>query len=195
MRGGQNFLAKCLATFFSSSTLLVCVNIPGKETMMQTSWPKALLHTPFWVWGVLVYMIYVGVRALRPQKVYPPVLLLVPALLMGFKFPVFFSRAPHLYIGMLAFGFMIGWISAKKMPIRWQHFPRRLILPGSPTTLVVLMVFFSTKYTYGLMHALYPDQAAGWSWLDTGISGLLPGYSWAKGIFLSYRFFSAHPKY
>jgi hypothetical protein len=157
--------------------------------MVFEPWLTAVSKTPLWVWLTLLYMIYVGMRALRPQVVYPPTLLLVPAVLMAFKFPIFFSKAPHLYLSMLGFGFVIGLIAAAKTRIISQKFPHRLILPGGPSTLIVLLGFFCIKYHYGLLHAIDPEQASRWAWLDTSVSGLLPGYSWAKGLFFSYCFF------
>lgn len=162
---------------------------------LNSSLVQAVFHTPHWVWLVLIYMIAVGRRSLRPRAVYPPMLLLVPAVLMVFKFPIFFSRAPHLYLSMLACGLMLGIIFGCKTRLTWQKKPRRLILPGSVFPLCMLLGFFCIKYAYGLLHALDPAYALHWAWLDTSISGLLPGYSWGKGLFFSHSFFSTSRKH
>ena len=150
---------------------------------------SAVLHTPPKVWIVLGIMILFGVRSLKKQFIYPPQLLLVPAILMCFKFPVFFHRAPYVYISMLALGLFIGFIVASRMRISWQYFPKRMILPGSPSTLYILCLFFCIKYAYGILHAIDLDQASHWAWIDTGVSGLLPGYTWAKGLYFCYLYF------
>ncbi len=150
---------------------------------------SAVIHTPFKIWIILGIMILFGVRSLKKQVIYPPQLLLVPATLMCFKFPIFFHRAPYVYISMLAVGLLIGVVVASHMRISWQKFPKRLVLPGGPSTLWILCSFFCIKYGYGILHAIDPVQSSHWAWIDTGVSGLLPGYTWAKGLYFSYRYF------
>jgi hypothetical protein len=155
---------------------------------------SAVIHTPVEIWIILGMMILFGVRSLKKQVIYPPQLLLIPATLMCFKFPIFFNRAPYLYISMLAVGLLIGVVAASHMRISWQKFPRRLVLPGGPSTLWILCSFFCIKYAYGILHEIDQVQSSHWAWIDTGVSGLLPGYSWAKGLYFSYQYFFGHQK-
>jgi teichoic acid transport system permease protein len=152
----------------------------------------AVLHTPWWVWGVFVYMLYMGVRALRPKSIYPPDLLILPLVMVLFKFPTFFAQAPYLYLGTLAIGGFLGVYTGCNMPLVLDR-KRHLLIPGGINHLVIVMSFFFTKYIYGLMHTLYPELAQSWSWIDISASGLLPGYSWGKGLTLCKRFFQQKP--
>ena len=160
-----------------------------------TNLGAAILQTPIKTWIILAVILFFGITSLKKQVVYPPKLLVIPAFLMYFKFPIFFHRAPYLYISMLAVGLIIGVVTTSKLKVTWQKFPKRLILPGSSSTLWILGTFFCIKYGYGLLLKMNPDQAASWAWLDTAISGLLPGYTWAKGLFFCYQYFYSHPNY
>ena len=157
--------------------------------MISPSWIHAIRHTPMWVWALFAYILWVGIRALRTQKVWPPSMLIVPAIMAIFKFPVFFEKAPYLYMGTLFLGGGLGLLSSATACIEWSRNPRRLILPGSVTTFILLVSFFGFKYIYALWMVVNPELAAEWSWLDTGISGLFPGYNWAKGLFFTHLFF------
>ena len=149
----------------------------------------AMGKTPLWVWAVLAYIIYIGVRALRPQSVYPPTLLILPLALMFSKFHVFFDSAPYIYIGMLTLGGLWGVRNAIKMPLVIVP-SGRLVIPASMAPLFILITFFCAKYIFGLMRALNPELAQSWSWVDVSASGLLPGYNWGKGLTLCARFFT-----
>jgi hypothetical protein len=160
--------------------------------MISSSWIHAIQHTPIWVWALFAYIFWVGIQALHTQKVYPPSMLIIPAIMAAFKFPIFFEKAPYLYMGSFFLGGGLGLLSSATIKIQWSRYPTRLILPGGHSTLISLVSFFSFKYIYALWMVVNHELASEWAWLDIGISGLFPGYNWAKGLFFTQLFFRHH---
>ena len=57
-----------------------------------TSIIKFIIHTiigtPWWVWIILVYLLFVGIKALKPRIVYLPKLFIIPAVLSSMQYKI-----------------------------------------------------------------------------------------------------------
>ena len=50
-----------------------------------------ILGAPYWTWVILVYLIFIGIKAMQKRVVYLPKLFIVPIVLTALKYKVFLS--------------------------------------------------------------------------------------------------------
>ena len=147
---------------------------------------QILIHTPVWVWLMLAGLIALGLLQMRPRRLRPMQLLMLPAALMGLGL---WSMAPVLQaqpvIGLLwLVALVLATALARGRPVRhatWLPASRQLQLPGSVVPLAVILAIFSLRYASGVGHALHPEWRAlmavqaPLALLFGGINGLLLG--------------------
>ncbi len=84
---------------------------------MELIW-SIIAGTPLWVWLILVWVIYVGIKSLRDSTIYWPMLLAMPVTIMGFKLKTLFGGNHWLNLGSLAVGLLLGGKNALQTSIK-----------------------------------------------------------------------------
>lgn len=64
---------------------------------------EILTHTPWWVWVLLVYLVYVGVRLLSPTTVSPKGMLLMPSIFLLWGIYGIFNKLAMPWTALLIF--------------------------------------------------------------------------------------------
>ena len=150
-----------------------------------------LAGTPGWVWLLLAFILYRGTKATKPHNtsLYGPLTLPVIMFAMSLR-----SHAPHLalpstldflWLTALGVGGLGGVLLAAHMDIRIQIGPPiRILMPGSWTSLLLILVIFLTQYTFGVIDATQPELASdpGILLAQTVLSGLFNGLFLGRGI-------------
>lgn len=137
----------------------------------------AFVGAPLWAWGVLAYLLFVGIRATKSRILHPLRLFIVPIMFMLINYKLIFSGnnfSP--YMIYLIAGFFIGFMIGLKTSIKIVHNLKRIELPGNYYTIAFLMLFFIGKYILGYLAATAPSMIIKYAAIDTSISGLLSGY-------------------
>lgn len=140
------------------------------------------LGTPYWVWGIFAYLVYVGIKATKPHAV--PVLRMgiIPTIFILWSlYSAFYkcNACPH-YVGLwflaLLMGIYIGYRIALQYKIN-RDANNCIHVPGSFLPLLLSMLFFTLKYMLGVSYALYPILKANMLLLsvDLTVSGLISG--------------------
>jgi hypothetical protein len=148
---------------------------------------STIAGTPLWVWAVLAYLIFVGIKALHTRVVFIPKLFIIPSILLFMKYKIFLSGNAPLYISFILLGLFIGFILCMKAPMKIFKKTKSVELPGSPVTLVLLLFFFAIKYTFGYLHSAMPDVAEHYTFLDLAISGSFTGYFLGQPVCYFFR--------
>lgn len=81
---------------------------------------QVIIGTPFWVWGVLIYILFVGLKAARTQVISLPKLFIIPVILVGTKYQLFLSGNSFniiIYLLFIIIGFYIGILIGYKTPL------------------------------------------------------------------------------
>lgn len=146
---------------------------------------KILSSTPLWVWAVLAYLFFVGVKATRKRWVYIPKMFIVPLVLVGIKYKTFLLAdvwAWSAYGICLGLGLLLGYRMTKLQDSELSKEGKSICLPGSYQLLCILLLFFCVKYYFGYMRAV--DYA---HWLvmlpiEMGVGGLFSGYLFGKAL-------------
>jgi len=132
-----------------------------------------IVHTPLWVWALLIYLLVRGIKARQPATVKLEKLLIVPAIflvwdlydLIAFRPPTVGTWAMWV-LGLLA-GAAIGYMLINPQHIQPGNESRSLQRPGDYTVLPMMMIAFLTKYAFGVLTAISPTTMT-----QPGLSGL-----------------------
>ena len=123
-----------------------------------------IIYTPVWVWPLFAFLVLSGITALRPRKARPARMLLLPVLFFVWGLYAIFLKLPGWPIALgvfvvgLALGFGVGWLLASRYPAAtYDHEAKRILRPGTPLTLILIMIAFITKYgiTSGLISGAF----------------------------------------
>ena len=124
-----------------------------------------LTHTPWWVWVLLVYLLWRGMKGLKPAETSLAKLAVIPAVFAAWGIhgiAVHYgasvaSLLPSL-LG-LAVGTAFGWWLLRHLRITVDQATGRLHRPADRTLLPLLMVTFVVKYGFEATLAVDPAVA------------------------------------
>ncbi|AOR64768.1 DUF6622 family protein [Pectobacterium wasabiae] len=123
-----------------------------------------LRHTPYWVWAVLGYLIYAGVKASQPRRQSLVRMLVVPMVFMVWGVSAIFHtlQLPLAAVGgfllMLVIGLSIGWIWGTTSGIYLPE-PRCFQRTGSWWPLVLMLLTFCFRFYFSVQLARFPTLA------------------------------------
>ena len=161
---------------------------------------ETVVRTPIWVWALLAFLLFIGVRALRPTTASFARLAILPLVFLAWGlsgFATTYGLRPVgivIWIAALAVGAGFGWLLARSIEIRADKERGRIRLPGNAVNLVLILIIFATKYTLGVLAGIHPSITAELLYMavDVGVSGLLTGL-FAGRLFGLWRKYQAAP--
>jgi hypothetical protein len=151
-----------------------------------------LKGTPVWVWALLVYLIYRGLKALRTSVTSLSKLAVIPTIFVIWGTYTAFGGSPaSLAVWLVSFvlGTAAGYLRTAAAPVRVDRERQLIELPGGPMTLIIILVMFGVQYTLNVTAALDPKvrEAIWFMLVSVGCSG------GAGGLFLG-RFLGLYRK-
>jgi len=162
------------------------------ETIVQF-----LKHTPTYVYAIFAYLLYVGIKSSKDRVVSiirTPIIGLVFLYLAastiyksfpdtGFIWGTFFLS--------LITGSFLGYLQVYKQDIKIDKAKKLIALPGTWSTIIILLIIFVGKYYIGYNHHEKPEmfQKLEFQLLGLGIMGISSGLFVGKTINYFYRFF------
>ena len=161
---------------------------------------EILMHTPWWVYVLFAYILYVGIKAMKLRSVPVFQLFIVPGIFTILSIHTLVGRiSDHfLYIipwGVAAIiGMAIGWMEMKRLNIIVDRKNHLLKIPGSAFTLILFLVFFGSNYYYGFMSATDPERAKEIQFVIfiLLISGIGTGVMWVRGFGYFFKYAKTH---
>jgi hypothetical protein len=158
---------------------------------------QIVANTPIWVWVLLVFLLLLGIRALRPATAPLWRVAILPAVFFVwglFSLYQLHGLGPERVLpwaAALVAGIALGMLIAGLQPIRADKTRGLVRLAGGPLTLVLILLIFATKYEFGFLHATQPALfAEPRFWLaEIAISGVLAGMFMGRfaGLVRQYR--------
>ena len=131
---------------------------------------QTILHTPFWVWLLLAFLLWRGWQRTKPQLVSPATLVVMPlvTLLLAAR-RIFITEASASSILTTLAGLVVGialmMVMKPGRSVQWVE-DGRLLLPGEWVSLGLYFGLFVMNYVSGVMSALAPDQSLTRMWTD-----------------------------
>jgi hypothetical protein len=165
----------------------------------MTGFSEIVSHTPIWVWFVMAYGIWVGVRAFSERKVSLTMASLLPIVFFGLSLSSLIGvaeRSPAVglvWLLAVAAGVVLGWFYLSAEPLEVHRGRGTLLVPGTWAVLVLFVVIFITKFTYGIEQATNPDLASSlvFQVVVFALSGLSTGIVTGRTTRLYNRYFQA----
>jgi len=147
---------------------------------MDSAW-QVLVHTPWWVFALFIYLLKVGIDATKPSIVNIRKLFILPALSLTVSINFLLSSPALLplatYALTLTAGAVAGWMLVRNLKLKFDHKQNLVKLPGTFMTLLLILTIFATKYYLGYSIATNPEivQNLGFSIFQSTVSGLCSG--------------------
>ncbi len=116
---------------------------------------EILKGTPTWVYVVLIFLIYKGIKALKPNTMKLKKLLVLPVVF--FIISLHKITNPYYYILFLLGGLIVGWMLYKKIKIKADKTNYLIALPGSPLPLILIIIAFAKGYYFGYESSVHPE--------------------------------------
>jgi hypothetical protein len=153
-----------------------------------------IIHTPWWVFSVLVLLIYHGIMATQTQIVSISKLFIFPLLLIIisghtiFTITTLTTTLVGYFIITVLFGSFMGWYMTKTTNIQVDHDNGLMQLQGSGFLLWMLLIIFCSKYYQGYIIATNPDLASHQGLLEIifAINGICIGLLLGRFVHLVY---------
>ena len=151
--------------------------LSGLSTMISSA--------PIWVWFLLAWLIFIGIRATRTRMIYIPKLFIAPLVLSGLKYKVFIESDISVwqaYFICLALTSFVSYRYSAMEKIKVIVPSMSAQVPGTYWTLIMLMAFFMVKYSFGYISATNPTYYDDIKIFELSMSGMVSGYFLGKAI-------------
>jgi hypothetical protein len=153
---------------------------------MKFAW-QILTHTPIWVFPLFAYLVWLGIKAMRPRTVTIWRSLIVPAVFIVWGLSRLLSSrdfaAPLVaWLGAAAALLVVGLLTAR--PIDLDHTTGEIKRPGSVVPLLRNVTVFALQYTVAVISAVDPHDATTAAMVGRVISGGTTGYFLGRTIAL-----------
>lgn len=156
----------------------------------MTEVSEFLQQTPWWVYLIFIYLLLIGVKAARPNVVSLYKLLILPVLFSWMSVETLLSSfvlSPAViscFVAVLVLLIVVGYVQVSRMDCQVDK-PHMLIrVPGTWTTMVVVLLIFGVKYYFGYKMAQDPNviHDLGFEYLFIVVSSGCTGYFIGKVV-------------
>jgi hypothetical protein len=123
-----------------------------------------LQYTPWWVYLLLAYVIFIGIKASKSRTVSLRKLFILPVIFLALSLEMLVSHfdlntlSICTWLGSVLLGSLIGALLVVRQPITVDRDKKALHLGGSWSTMILIFIIFSGKYYCG--YALSADPGA-----------------------------------
>lgn len=152
----------------------------------------ALEGTPWWVYLIFCYLVLRSVKAAQPQTLPVFRIVILPIVLTIWSLAGLFSKwdwsAFLSWAIALIPGFILGWLSVRSWKIRFDRKRKTLSLPGSWSTLGLLMIIFAVKYFFGYYAGTHSTIPLTILLAQMGASGIITGMFFGRMAYFWKRY-------
>lgn len=141
-----------------------------------------LTHTPWYVYLIFAYILFVGIKGLKGRTVHINKLLILPIVFVWMSVDemtnsISFStvNAGVWLVGILIGAYLLGWLPYQRLRISADPKTKLLTIPGSWFTLVLLLVTFAVKYAIAVVLATHQEISAHSVYVLMIVSGVFTG--------------------
>jgi hypothetical protein len=162
---------------------------------MENLW-KILSGAPWWVYILFIYVMTIGIKAMKPRIIPIKRIILMPILFVAWsliglyaKFQLGFPSLIVYWIIFLALGAYLGVKEVHNWHFHKDRHKGVITIPGNKSTLVLILLIFFLKFFWGYLYATRLEIPY-WVYLsDTISSALVTGFFIGRAGFFywSYR--------
>ncbi|MEN5275314.1 hypothetical protein ABE527_00025 [Brucella sp. TWI432] len=162
--------------------------------MLMDMLVQIVIHTPIYVWGLLVYLIIQGIKGRETQIVSVWRMLFVPIIFIGVGF-LHFDDSSELFGSFLTAWFIalvllapFGLLTGPKI-IAVDRQNKTIERAGATLPLIRNLIFFCAQYVLAVLNVLYPEDHANLTLITGVVSGASAGYfgGWLIALWRKYQ--------
>jgi len=150
---------------------------------------------PWWVYIVFIYLVNLGIKAMRPRTVSISRVVILPVFFVAWSFYGLyvklllglFSLIPLWFI-CVALGTYCGIKEVQSWRYQSDHRKGMITIPGNYSTLVLVLVIFGLKFFWGSMYATLPEIPVWVYFVDSMTSGFVSGFFVGRAAILFRRY-------
>ena len=148
--------------------------------------------TPIWIYIILIYLLYVGVEAIKPHTIWLPKLFIIPTFITISLIKYVCTR-PYIEIKQYGLSFVISiilsWFIFRRTKLICSKSTNSITLPGSYITLMVLISICLLHYFWKYMEAVHATTLPAYLQdLKIISSGVISGLMIGRSIAYLYKF-------
>ena len=154
---------------------------------MQFAW-QVLIHTPLWVFPLFAYLVWQGVKAMRPRTTTVWRSLIVPAVFIALGLSRLLSRHQDFmwpllsWLGAALALLPVGLLTTQPFDI--DHATGKITRPGGPIPLIRNVTVFALQYTAAVIATVDPDGRTMATLIGRAIAGATTGYFLGRTVAL-----------
>lgn len=155
---------------------------------------QIIIHTPVYVWGLLVYLVIMGIKGRETHTVTVWRMLFVPAIFIAVGFVHFDSTSDQFstfvtscFAGVLVLA-PVGYLTGPRI-LAVDRENKTIKLAGTILPLIRNLIFFCAQYVLAVLNSIYPEDQSTLVWITGAVSGASVGYfgGWLIALFQLYR--------
>ncbi len=156
-----------------------------------------LNNTPWWVYVLFFILIPIGLRSTKSRTLSFHRLLLLPGVftLWNIGWLVERTHEEFFLFGYWVIGVVIGsglgWLSVRYWHVQADRKRKMVTLPGSWSSLILILLVFATRYAFIYQYEVHPDKAADLFTADAAVSGVITGMFIGRSIELYRKYRSS----
>lgn len=151
---------------------------------IQTNW-----HLPLWIHLIYLYCLFLGWRARQPRVISIYRIFALPFLISVWiiynywtGYPISFSIAVY-WLSFVAIGSYVSYQTFEHTPIKADKHQKRILLPGTWSTLIILVLIFISRDYLLFLHTFHSNQLTDFDLhLDLTVKGILTGIILGRGF-------------
>lgn len=144
---------------------------------------QVLTHTPYWVWGILVLLVGLGLRMMKPRQVSARQLAMLPLVMTVYSLVSLYASFGAQPILLPAWGsgvamaLGLGYWLINPRGVQYDSTTQMFTLPGSVLPMLLMLAIFAVKFVTGFAAAQVPMLLADPQFVGmmSLVSGLLSG--------------------
>lgn len=144
--------------------------------------------TPLYVWAILCYLLFVGIKSIKTRVIYLPKLFILPLILLAIKYKTLLSDDALVFCLVIIGGSIASFFTNTGNTIKVIKKEWSIEVSGGYGTLIVLLSFFLVKYYFGYLKSTDPDLFFKYSIIESIISGLFSGYFIGRALAFTYQY-------
>ena len=157
---------------------------------------RILIHTPIWVFPLFAYLVWQGIKAMRPRTTTIWRALIVPAVfIVSGVSRIGLSHQDNIWPA-------VAWIASAlalaplgvltPRPFEVDHATGQIIRPGSVFPLIRNITVFGLQYTVAVIAAVHADDRTVAAIVSRAISGATAGYFIGSTVALLRQYWRQH---
>lgn len=149
---------------------------------MEKIW-DVVSGAPWWVYALLVYLVFIGIKSLRPRTIPIKRVILLPLVFVAWSFYSLYLKLVlghmsliGIWVVFLGLGVYLGAIEVRGWKITKDRHKREVTIPGNPSTLILILLIFILKFFWGYFSATHTSISYWIYFWDTLTSSLIAGF-------------------